>query len=73
MDVFSFWVIMLEILSSKEAVDVGSNIGGFCGEERVLLSDEITTLMESESTKENVRDWVDLKIKGEFLNSELCR
>ena len=66
MDVFAFGVIMLEIVSSKEVVDVGSNIGGFNGGERVLLSDEITTLMESENAKENVRDWVDPKIKGEF-------
>ena len=68
MDVFAFGVIMLEILSSKEAVDVGSNIGGFIGGERVLLLDEITTLMESENAKEKVREWVDPKIKGEFLN-----
>ena len=56
MDVLAFGVIMLEILSAKEAMDVGYNIGRFSGGERVLLSDEITTLMESENVEENVRD-----------------
>ena len=51
MDVFAFGVITLEILSGKEVVDVGSNIGGFSGGQRVLLSDAITSLMECENTK----------------------
>ena len=65
LDVFAFGVIVLEILSGKQAVDVGSNIGGLGGGERVLLSEEIRFLIESENARENVRDWVHPQIKGE--------
>lgn len=65
LDVFAFGVIVLEILSGKQAVDVGSNIGGLGGGERVLLSEEIRFLIESENPRENVRDWVHPQIKGE--------
>lgn len=64
LDVFAFGVILLEILSGKQAVDVGSNFGGFRGGERVLLSEEIRFLIESENPKETLRDWVDPQIKG---------
>lgn len=65
LDVFAFGVIVLEILSGKQAVNVGSNFGEFRGGERVLLSEEIRILMESQNPKENLTDWVDPAMKGE--------
>eukprot|EP00253_Pinus_taeda_P005887 PITA_05887 len=64
LDVFAFGVIVLEILSGKQAVHVGSNFGDFRGGETVLLSEEIRNLMESEKPKEYLMDWMDPAIKG---------
>lgn len=63
LDVFAFGVIVLEILSGKQAVHVGSNFGDFRGGETVLLSEEIRNLMESEKPKEYLMDWMDPAIK----------
>eukprot|EP00253_Pinus_taeda_P015031 PITA_15031 len=69
LDVFAFGVIVLEILSGKQAVHVGSNFGDFRGGETVLLSEEIRNLMESEKPKEYLMDWMDPAIKGHGAGS----
>ncbi|MED6184769.1 hypothetical protein PIB30_050717 [Stylosanthes scabra] len=59
MDVFAFGVVILELLSGREAV-------GFGEDRQVLLSSTIGQVLEGDSVRENLRDFMDPSLKGVY-------
>ncbi|CAL0307522.1 unnamed protein product [Lupinus luteus] len=56
MDVFAFGVVVLELLSGKEAVISGEQ----------LLSASISQVLEGDNVREKLRGFIDPKLKGEY-------
>ncbi|KAF9590065.1 hypothetical protein IFM89_030377 [Coptis chinensis] len=67
MDVFAFGVVMLELLSGKEAVtfsDANGNDGKNVNAELLLLS--INQVLEGENVREKLKIFIDPSLRGEY-------
>ncbi|KAH7689696.1 Non-specific serine/threonine protein kinase protein [Dioscorea alata] len=65
LDVFSFGVVLLEILSGKEAVSLREKEGGE-EKEQVLLSTRIGPMLSAENVQSELRDFIDPCLADEY-------
>ncbi|KAM0942490.1 putative protein kinase RLK-Pelle-LysM family [Dioscorea sansibarensis] len=65
LDVFAFGVVLLEILSSKEAVSLTEKRGGE-EKEQVLLSARIGPLLSGENVQSELRDFIDPCLRDDY-------
>eukprot|EP00262_Sarcandra_glabra_P019443 TRINITY_DN732_c0_g1_i1.p1 TRINITY_DN732_c0_g1~~TRINITY_DN732_c0_g1_i1.p1 ORF type:complete len:314 (-),score=57.48 TRINITY_DN732_c0_g1_i1:80-979(-) len=61
LDVFSFGVVILELLSGRKAVTVDEENGG-----ELLLSESIKLVLEGENVREKLRKFVDPSLRDEY-------
>ncbi|OVA03351.1 Protein kinase domain [Macleaya cordata] len=66
MDVFAFGVVILELLSGREAVTASaSSEDGQTGSD-VLLSESIKMVLDGENVREKLKDFIDPSLKQEY-------
>ncbi|KAK9164067.1 hypothetical protein Syun_004969 [Stephania yunnanensis] len=59
LDVYSLGVVMLELVTGKEAIDTS-------GERDVSISMSLTTILQDENPKEALKDFIDSSLEGNY-------